>query len=128
MFDHIDDIKQMGVDIEIDDFGSGHASLIGLVKLRPKRLKIDRQLIAEVVSSDEQRRVVGSIVEIAKALDVEVIAEGIETEAHAAVLAQLGCDGLQGYAFGYPAPAAETARLFPSVTGGAEEHKAAIGG
>ncbi|PDT23545.1 putative bifunctional diguanylate cyclase/phosphodiesterase [Rhizobium hidalgonense] len=127
LLDHIGDIKQMGIDIEIDDFGSGHASLIGLVKLRPKRLKIDRQLIAEVVSSAEQRRVVGSIVEIAKALDVEVIAEGIETEAHAVVLAELGCDGLQGYAFGYPAPAAETARLFSPV-GGAERQKAAMSG
>lgn len=128
LLDHIDDIKQLGIDIEIDDFGSGHASLIGLVKLRPKRLKIDRQLVAEVVSSDEQRRVVGSIVEIAKALDVEVIAEGIETEAHATVLAQLGCDGLQGYAFGYPVPAIETDRLFSSAAGGAGIHKAAIGG
>ena len=128
LLDHIGDIKQMGIDIEIDDFGSGHASLIGLVKLRPKRLKIDRQLIAEVVSSAEQRRVVGSIVEIAKALDVEVIAEGIETEAHAVVLAQLGCDGLQGYAFGYPAPAAETARLFSPMANGIEKQKAAVGG
>ncbi|HWT58108.1 MAG TPA: EAL domain-containing protein [Rhizobium sp.] len=128
LLDHIGDIKQLGIDIEIDDFGSGHASLIGLVKLRPKRLKIDRQLIAEVVSSAEQRRVVGSIVEIAKALDVEVIAEGIETEAHAVVLAQLGCDGLQGYAFGYPAPAAETARLFSPMASGIERQNTAMGG
>ncbi len=128
LLDHIGDIKQMGIDIEIDDFGSGHASLIGLVKLRPKRLKIDRQLVTEVVSSAEQRRVVGSIVEIAKALDVEVIAEGIETEAHAVVLAQLGCDGLQGYAFGYPAPAAETDRLFSSMASGIEKQKTAMGG
>ncbi|MGX9989066.1 putative bifunctional diguanylate cyclase/phosphodiesterase [Rhizobium sp. Z1P35] len=128
LLDQIGDIKQMGIDIEIDDFGSGHASLIGLVKLRPKRLKIDRQLVTEVVSSAEQRRVVGSIVEIAKALDVEVIAEGIETAAHAVVLAQLGCDGLQGYAFGHPAPAAETDRLFSSMTSGIEKQKAAMGG
>ncbi|MGZ2381629.1 diguanylate cyclase (GGDEF)-like protein [Rhizobium brockwellii] len=127
LLDHIGDIKQMGIDIEIDDFGSGHASLIGLVKLRPKRLKIDRQLVTEVVSSAEQRRVVGSIVEIAKALDVEVIAEGIETEAHAVVLAQLGCDGLQGYAFGYPAPAAETDRLFSSMTSRIKKQKTAMG-
>lgn len=127
LLDQIGDIKQMGIDIEIDDFGSGH-SLIGLVKLRPKRLKIDRQLVTEVVSSAEQRRVVGSIVEIAKALDVEVIAEGIETAAHAVVLAQLGCDGLQGYAFGHPAPAAETDRLFSSMTSGIEKQKAAMGG
>jgi diguanylate cyclase (GGDEF)-like protein len=128
LLDHIDGIKQMGIDIEIDDFGSGHASLIGLVKLRPKRLKIDRQLVTEVVSSAEQRRVVSSIVEIAKALDVEVIAEGVETEAHAVVLAQLGCDSLQGYALGYPAPAAEIDRLLSSMMSGVEKQKAAMGG
>ena len=128
LLDHIGDIKKMGIDIEIDDFGSGHASLIGLVKLRPKRLKIDRQLVTEVVSSAEQRRVVSSIVEIAKALDVEVIAEGVETEAHAVALAQLGCDSLQGYALGYPAPAAEIDRLLSSMSSGIEKQKTAIGG
>ena len=128
LLDHIGGIKKMGIDIEIDDFGSGHASLIGLVKLRPKRLKIDRQLVTEVVSSAEQRRVVSSIVEIAKALDVEVIAEGVETEAHAVVLAQLGCDSLQGYALGYPAPAAEIDRLLSSMRSGIEKQRTAMGG
>ena len=128
LLDQIGGIKQMGIDIEIDDFGSGHASLIGLVKLRPKRLKIDRQLVTEVVSSAEQRRVVSSIVEIAKALDVEVIAEGVETEAHAVVLAQLGCDSLQGYALGYPAPAAEIGRLLSSMRSGIKKQKTAMGG
>ncbi|WP_183802899.1 GGDEF domain-containing phosphodiesterase [Rhizobium sp. BK316] len=108
---NIDLIKQMGIDIEIDDFGSGHASLIGLVRLKPKRLKIDRQLVTDVVESAEQRRVVGSIVEIAKALGVEVIAEGVETEAHAVTLSWLGCDSLQGFALGYPSSAADTGRL-----------------
>ncbi|MBB3654916.1 diguanylate cyclase (GGDEF)-like protein [Rhizobium sp. BK650] len=108
---NVDLIKQMGIDIEIDDFGSGHASLIGLVRLKPKRLKIDRQLVADVVESAEQRRVVGSIVEIAKALDVEVIAEGVETEAHAVTLSRLGCDSLQGFALGYPSSAVDMGRF-----------------
>ncbi|WP_454853868.1 putative bifunctional diguanylate cyclase/phosphodiesterase [Rhizobium binxianense] len=111
-------IKHMGIDIEIDDFGSGHASLIGLVRLRPKRLKIDRQLVAGIVESAEQRRVVSSILDIAKALDVEVIAEGVETEAHAATLARLGCDCLQGYALGYPVPAEEIAGMLAMEDGG----------
>ena len=108
---NIDRIKTMGIDIEIDDFGSGHASLIGLARLRPKRLKIDRQLVNNIVESEEQHRVVSSIIEIAKALNVEVIAEGVETEGHAEVLTAIGCDTLQGYALGYPAPAADIARL-----------------
>jgi diguanylate cyclase (GGDEF)-like protein/PAS domain S-box-containing protein len=108
---NIEQIKRMGIDVEIDDFGSGHASLIGLVKLRPKRLKIDRQLVFDITVSDEQRRLVASIVEIAKALNVEVIAEGVETEEHARLLARIGCDGLQGYALGYPSPAEEISAL-----------------
>lgn len=111
---NIDAIKKMGIDVEIDDFGSGHASLIGLVKLKPKRLKIDRQLVTEITVSDEQRRLVGSIVEIAKALNVEVIAEGVETEDHARLLARAGCDGLQGYAIGFPSSAMEIAALLAS--------------
>jgi diguanylate cyclase (GGDEF)-like protein len=125
LLSNIDRIKSMGIEIEIDDFGSGHASLIGLVKLRPKRLKIDRQLIKEITISEEQRRLVGSIVEIAKALNVEVIAEGVETEEHARLLARIGCDGLQGYAIGYPSPAADIFALLsaaqkPVVTGSAK--------
>lgn len=108
----VDRIKQMGIEIEIDDFGSGHASLIGLVRLRPARLKIDRQLVDEVDTSAEQRRVVKSIVEIAKALNVEVIAEGVETESHAATLAKLGCNALQGFALSRPMPASEIDHIF----------------
>ncbi len=112
---NIADIKEMGIDIEIDDFGSGHASLLGLVRLKPKRLKIDRQLVTAVTMSDEQRRLVGSIVDIARALNVEVVAEGVETEDHARVLADVGCDDLQGYAIGYPSCESEIAALLRSV-------------
>ncbi len=110
----VDRIKQMGIEIEIDDFGSGHASLIGLVRLRPARLKIDRQLVSEVDTSSEQRRVVKSIVEIGKALGVDVIAEGVETENHAVALAKLGCHTLQGFALGHPLPASEIDDIFAS--------------
>ncbi|MGV1789583.1 bifunctional diguanylate cyclase/phosphodiesterase [Rhizobium sp. A37_96] len=121
-------IKEMDIDIEIDDFGSGHASLIGLVKLKPKRLKIDRQLVTAITVSDEQRRLVGSIVEIAQALNVEVVAEGVETEDHARVLAELGCDELQGYAIGYPVCESETAALLKSTLAGSRGRSSSGGG
>lgn len=121
-------IKEMGIDIEIDDFGSGHASLIGLVKLKPKRLKIDRQLVTAITVSDEQRRLVASIVEIARALNVEVVAEGVETEEHARILADLGCDELQGYAIGYPAPESEIAALLKSAPAPGRSRSAVAGG
>ncbi|WP_246400181.1 putative bifunctional diguanylate cyclase/phosphodiesterase [Rhizobium metallidurans] len=115
MMQSVDRIKLMGIEIEIDDFGSGHASLIGLVRLRPTRLKIDRQLVDAIDTSDEQRRVVKSIIEIAKALDVKVIAEGVESERHAATLARLGCDALQGFALSRPAPADEIDAKFSAL-------------
>jgi diguanylate cyclase (GGDEF)-like protein len=98
----IDAIKALGIDIEIDDFGSGYASIVSLTKLRPRRLKIDRQLVFPIVQSKPQRRLVQSIVDIGKSLDIEIIAEGVETMEHARLLRELGCHMLQGYAFAKP--------------------------
>ncbi|WP_349434973.1 EAL domain-containing protein [Pararhizobium sp. A13] len=100
-------LKGMGIDIEIDDFGSGHASIIGLTKVKPRRLKIDRRLVFPITTSREQKRLLRSIVDIAKALDIEVVAEGVETLEHAKLLTRLGCDVLQGYAIAYPVSGAE---------------------
>jgi diguanylate cyclase (GGDEF)-like protein len=101
---NIDQLKELGIDIEIDDFGTGYASIVSLQKLRPKRLKIDRQLVDPIVVDLGQRRLLASIVDIGKSLGIEVLAEGVETLEHARVLAELGCDTLQGYAFARPMP------------------------
>ncbi|WP_246675634.1 EAL domain-containing protein [Mesorhizobium sp. B2-6-4] len=98
---NVNQIKELGIDIEIDDFGTGYASIVSLIKLQPRRLKIDRQLITPIVRSSQQRRIVSSIIEIGKSLGIEVIAEGVETMEHAWILKDLGCDILQGYAFGH---------------------------
>lgn len=100
-------LKNMGIDLEIDDFGSGHASIIGLMKLKPTRLKIDRRLVQPITTSREQKRLLRSIVDIAKALNIEIVAEGVETPDHARLLKRLGCDVLQGYAIAYPVSADE---------------------
>ncbi|TIW31295.1 MAG: EAL domain-containing protein, partial [Mesorhizobium sp.] len=99
---NIEQIKGLGIDIEIDDFGTGYASIVSLLKLQPRRLKIDRQLITPITGSTAQRRLVSSIIEIGKSLGIEVVAEGVETMDHARILKELGCDILQGYAFGAP--------------------------
>lgn len=98
---NVEQIKQLGIDIEIDDFGTGYASIVSLLKLQPRRLKIDRQLVDPIVNSPRQRQVVSSIIEIGKSLGIEIIAEGVETMKHARLLKGLGCDILQGYAFGH---------------------------
>lgn len=98
-------IRKMGIHIEVDDFGTGHASIVGLLKLRPERLKIDRELVDPVVTSQRQRLLVRSIVEIGKLQGIAVVAEGVETAAHINVLRSLGCDYLQGYGLASPMPA-----------------------
>ncbi|MDX8501468.1 EAL domain-containing protein [Mesorhizobium sp. VK4C] len=108
---NIEHIKELGIDIEIDDFGTGHASVVSLLKLQPRRLKIDRQLITPITGSRAQRRLVSSIIEIGKSLGIEVVAEGVETMEHAGILKELGCDILQGYALGRPMDA-EAFRAF----------------
>lgn len=101
------DLKALGIEIEIDDFGTGHASIIGLMKLNPSRLKIDRALIKPITESPEQRKLVGSIIDIGHSLNIDVVAEGVETRLHADMLRDLGCDILQGYAFARPMPKPE---------------------
>jgi diguanylate cyclase (GGDEF)-like protein len=98
----INQIKALGIDIEIDDFGTGHASIVSLLELGPKRLKIDRQLIAPLKVSGSQRRLVASIIEIGQSQGIEIVAEGVETQTHVEILQSLGCQILQGYAFAKP--------------------------
>ena len=104
---NIDQIRDLGIDIEIDDFGTGYASIVSLLKLQPRRLKIDRQLVMPVLESESQRRLIASIVDIGHSLGISVVAEGVETDEHARLLTELDCDILQGYAFAKPlSPAA----------------------
>ncbi|WLR91928.1 bifunctional diguanylate cyclase/phosphodiesterase [Shinella zoogloeoides] len=101
----IEEIKALGIDIEIDDFGSGHASIVSLLELSPKRLKIDRRLVLPLLESTAQQSLVHSIIDIGKVRGIETVAEGVETLAHAELLRSLGCDALQGYALARPMPA-----------------------
>lgn len=108
---NIEAIKNFGVDIEIDDFGTGHTSIISLLKVKPKRLKIDRQLVTPITTSEQERKLVRSVIEIASSLGIETVAEGIETREHANILTKMGCDVLQGYLFSKPLPAEEFIRF-----------------
>jgi len=106
VLENLAEMRRLGIDIEIDDFGTGHASIVSLLKLSPRRLKIDREIIKPVNRSPGQRKLVGTIIEIGRSLNIEVVAEGVETPSHAAILRDLGCDVLQGYALARPIPAA----------------------
>jgi len=111
---NVERIKDQGIDIEIDDFGTGYASIVGLLKLKPRRLKIARELIMPIVRSPAQRQLVGSIVEIGRSLGIEVLAEGVETMEHVRILTRLGCQALQGYAFARPMAAEDLGQFVTS--------------
>lgn len=105
--DTLANIRKLGIEIEIDDFGTGHASIISLMKINPHVLKIDRALVCTLPQSAEQRRLVASIVEIGKSLNIRVLAEGVETREHVRILQDIGCDMLQGYGLARPMPASD---------------------
>ena len=95
-------LRNIGAAIDIDDFGSGRASITGLIKIRPDRLKIDRGLIKAAIDDPGKRGVVSAIVDIAKALKIACIAEGVENTADIDVICGLGCTVFQGFAVAHP--------------------------
>ncbi|WP_349252043.1 EAL domain-containing protein [Ciceribacter sp. L1K23] len=109
-------LRRLGISIEIDDFGTGHASIVSLLRLNPQALKIDRELIRKVPDSREQRQLVRAIIEIGHSLNVKVVAEGVETDAHVEVLRDLGCDVLQGFGLARPMPFDQTETFLKGQT------------
>jgi len=95
-------LQTLGIEMEIDDFGSGYASIASLVNIRPKRLKIDKTLVSNVDTDMAMTSLVQSIIDIARTLEVEVIAEGAETPSQIKTLTAIGCDILQGYGLAHP--------------------------
>lgn len=98
----IAELEELGVTIALDDFGTGHASVSGLLKIRPAILKIDRHFIQPVVADASAKLLAESIIGIGKSLDMRVVAEGVESEDHARLVSEMGCDYLQGFYFGKP--------------------------
>lgn len=98
----LDCLRDLGVGLEVDDFGSGRASVIALQRIAPDRLKIDRRLVSPVSHCAKSVRLLRSIVEIGLSLEMGITAEGVETRKQADILAEFGCDRLQGYLFAKP--------------------------
>lgn len=103
----IDQLREAGVEFEIDDFGSGRASVIGLLNISPDRFKIDRKLVAPIETCPRARSLVEAIVGMGKSLGIEATAEGVETAEQLALLREIGCDAIQGYYLARPMPAEE---------------------
>ncbi|MGJ8624343.1 MAG: EAL domain-containing protein [Yoonia sp.] len=103
----IDRLRAMGIRIEIDDFGSGRASITGLLHVRPHRVKIDRSLVQAAVRDPVKRNVVSAILDMTRALGIGVLAEGVEDNTEIAIIRALGCEHFQGYAYARPLSAAD---------------------
>jgi diguanylate cyclase (GGDEF)-like protein len=99
------ELSAHGVGIHIDDFGTGYSSLSYLAQLPVQALKIDRSFVSQVAESETTRRVVQAVVALGKALNLDVVAEGVETDAQFAQVRRLGCDSVQGYFVAKPMPA-----------------------
>lgn len=101
----LEELAAFGVGIHIDDFGTGYSSLSYLAKLPVQTLKIDQAFIAQLSESSANNRVVEAIVALGKAMKLDVIAEGVETDQQYAIVRQLGCNLAQGYFIARPMPA-----------------------
>jgi EAL domain-containing protein (putative c-di-GMP-specific phosphodiesterase class I) len=111
----INDLKSLGVNLSLDDFGTGHSSLDYLRHVPVSELKIDRRFIVDLLTSRESRAIVSAVIGLARDLGLHVIAEGIERAEQAACLADLGCDLAQGYYYSPPLSAADLLAGSPSA-------------
>jgi two-component system CheB/CheR fusion protein len=107
------DLKVLGVNLSVDDFGTGFSSLSSLRRYPIDELKIDRTFIDEVGSNPDDRAITQTILAMADTLGLSVVAEGIETQQQLDALHQLGCPAGQGYFFAVPLTADEVAARLP---------------
>uniref|UniRef100_UPI0028B01F67 EAL domain-containing protein n=1 Tax=Agrobacterium sp. TaxID=361 RepID=UPI0028B01F67 len=103
-------LKGAGFDISLDDFGTGYSSLSYLRRLPLSELKIDRSFVAGVLRDDKDAELARNIVRLGRALNLSVLAEGIETTEQFKFMQQCGCDAFQGFFFGKPVAADEFER------------------
>ena len=97
-------LSNVGATIIIDDFGTGHASLSQLIDMSASIIKVDREFVERVETSERHRKIVKMTLDLAKSLEMQTIAEGVETRAQLSVVKDMGFKHFQGYLFGKPAP------------------------
>ncbi len=105
------ELKKLGVGLSLDDFGTGYTSFSYLKKFPADSLKIDKSLVDNIMTKEEDQRIVRAMIELGHNLDMKVIIEGIETKDMVELLASYGCDLMQGYYFAKPLPVFEFQKL-----------------
>ncbi|MEW5729562.1 MAG: EAL domain-containing protein [Pseudomonadota bacterium] len=101
------ELARLGVSLSIDDFGTGYSSLAYLKRFPVNTVKIDRAFVRDLEHDEDGRVIANAIISLAHSLSLKTIAEGVETENQAALLAKHGCDEIQGYLIGRPLPSAD---------------------
>jgi diguanylate cyclase (GGDEF)-like protein len=104
VIERLNALKELGVRLAVDDFGTGYSSLSYLQQFPIDILKIDQSFVVRLEDSSEQRAIVHALIELGRALGLEIIAEGVESEAQLQLLRGEGCDHAQGYLFAPPLP------------------------
>ena len=107
-------INDLGIGISIDDFGTGYSSLSILKRLPVHRLKIDQSFIQDIPDDEEDVAIVSAIIALAKSLNLDLVAEGVETSQQRDFLVENGCINMQGYHFSHPVPAEEMREILLS--------------
>ena len=102
-------LARLGCGIDLDDFGTGHASITSIRRFAVRRIKIDRSFVTRVDEDREQQKVISAVLSLAERMGLETLAEGVETQAELSMLGQLGCGHVQGYGIARPMPFDETA-------------------
>ncbi|MGE4372741.1 MAG: EAL domain-containing protein [Xanthobacter sp.] len=103
-YETVSKVRSLGVGLSMDDFGTGYASLASLSRLPVTEIKIDRSFMRDIERDAGTRALTMAVVRIGQSLGLSVVAEGVETEEQADILASLGCETLQGYLFAKPMP------------------------
>ena len=106
---NIAQLSRLGCGIDLDDFGTGHASITNIRRFAVRRIKIDRSFVTRVDEDREQQKMVAAVLSLAEQLGLDTLAEGVETAGEHAMLSQLGCGHVQGFAIGRPMPLADVA-------------------
>ncbi|MGE8360145.1 putative bifunctional diguanylate cyclase/phosphodiesterase [Pseudomonas sp.] len=115
-------LADMGVDLSIDDFGTGYSSLLYLKRLPANELKIDRGFVRDLEHDSDDAAIISAIVALGQALDLRIVAEGVETPRQQDFLTELGCDSLQGFLLGHPLPADEFIQAIATASADSSAH------
>lgn len=109
--------NELGCSVDLDDFGTGHASIANIKRFSVGRIKIDRSFVTQIDCDLDQQNIVSAILTLAERLEIETLAEGVENPAEHAVLAQLGCGFVQGYGIARPMPSQKVESWVQGYTG-----------